>query len=595
MAGESVKGGAFLLESPKLEEIFVPEEFTEEQRMFAKTAEDFVKNEVAPKSDEIEAKNDELQVQLFKKAGELGLLMTDIPEKYGGLGLDKISSMLVQEKVSSGQGSFSVTITDHTGIGTLPIVYFGTEEQKQKYLPLLATGELIGSYALTETNAGSDAMGIKTKAVLSEDGKYYILNGSKQFVTNAGFADICIVYAKVDGEHHAAFIVDLKSEGITLGPEEHKMGIRGSSTRAIFLDNVKVPVENLLGEVGKGHLIAFNVLNIGRYKLGVACTGASKTALEEAVRYANQRVQFGVPISTFGMIKEKLADMVTKAYVLESAVYRTAGFIDALFSQLDYDDPEFGRKAMDAISEYATECSIIKIFGSEVLDFVVDETVQIFGGYGYTEEYPAERFYRDSRINRIFEGTNEINRLLIPGMLMRKAMKGELALLPAAQKLAKEVMTLMPMALLGSGPLAQEELAVEMTRKVALMVAGLAAQKYKEALKDQQILLARMADIIIELYAMESALLRTKKVLEEKGQDRARYHVVMTQLYVAQAFPRVAQLAQEALAAIEKGDMLKANLSILRKLTRWYTPVPLVDLKTMVADKLIEEEKYWIV
>jgi len=594
MAGESVKGGAFLLESPKLEEIFVPEEFTEEQRMFAKTAEDFVKNEVAPKSDEIEAKNDELQVQLFKKAGELGLLMTDIPEKYGGLGLDKISSMLVQEKVSSGQGSFSVTITDHTGIGTLPIVYFGTEEQKQKYLPLLATGELIGSYALTETNAGSDAMGIKTKAVLSEDGKYYILNGSKQFVTNAGFADICIVYAKVDGEHHAAFIVDLKSEGITLGPEEHKMGIRGSSTRAIFLDNVKVPVENLLGEVGKGHLIAFNVLNIGRYKLGVACTGASKTALEEAVRYANQRVQFGVPISTFGMIKEKLADMVTKAYVLESAVYRTAGFIDALFSQLDYDDPEFGRKAMDAISEYATECSIIKIFGSEVLDFVVDETVQIFGGYGYTEEYPAERFYRDSRINRIFEGTNEINRLLIPGMLMRKAMKGELALLPAAQKLAKEVMTLMPMALLGSGPLAQEELAVEMTRKVALMVAGLAAQKYKEALKDQQILLARMADIIIELYAMESALLRTKKVLEEKGQDRARYHVVMTQLYVAQAFPRVAQLAQEALAAIEKGDMLKANLSILRKLTRWYTPVPLVDLKTMVADKLIEEEKYWI-
>ena len=594
MAGESVKGGAFLLESPKLEEIFVPEEFTEEQRMFAKTAEDFVKNEVAPKSDEIEAKNDELQVQLFKKAGELGLLMTDIPEKYGGLGLDKISSMLVQEKVSSGQGSFSVTITDHTGIGTLPIVYFGTEEQKQKYLPLLATGELIGSYALTETNAGSDAMGIKTKAVLSEDGKYYILNGSKQFVTNAGFADICIVYAKVDGEHHAAFIVDLKSEGITLGPEEHKMGIRGSSTRAISLDNVKVPVENLLGEVGKGHLIAFNVLNIGRYKLGVACTGASKTALEEAVRYANQRVQFGVPISTFGMIKEKLADMVTKTYVLESAVYRTAGFIDAMFSQLDYDDPEFGKKAMDAIAEYATECSIIKIFGSEALDFVVDETVQIFGGYGYTEEYPAERFYRDSRINRIFEGTNEINRLLIPGMLMRKAMKGELALQPAAQKLAKEVMTLMPMALLGSGPLAQEELAVEMTRKVALMVAGLAARKYKESLKDQQILLARMADIIIELYAMESALLRTKKVLEEKGQDRARYHVVMTQLYVAQAFPRVVQLAQEALAAIEKGDMLKANLSVLRKLTRWYTPVPLVDLKTMVADKLIEEEKYWI-
>ncbi len=595
MADEKVKGGVFLLESPGLDKVFIPEEFTEEQRMFAKTAEDFVMNEVVPKSDEIEAKNDEVHIQLFKQAGELGLLMTDIPEKYGGLGLDKISSMLVQEKISSGQGSFSVTVTDHTGIGTLPIVYFGTEEQKERYLPKLATGELIGSYALTETNAGSDAMGIKTKAVLSEDGKYYILNGSKQFVTNAGFADICIVYAKVDGEHHAAFIVDLKAEGVTLGPEEHKMGIRGSSTRAIFLDNVKVPVEDLLGEVGKGHLIAFNVLNIGRYKLGVACTGACKTALGEAVRYANQRFQFGVPISSFGMIKEKLADMVTRTYVLESASYRTAGFIDAAFSELDHDDPEFGKKAMDAISQYATECSIIKIFGSEALDFVVDETVQIFGGYGYTEEYPAERFYRDSRINRIFEGTNEINRLLIPGMLMRKAMKGELPLLPAAQKLAKEIMTFMPLSMLGSGPLAQEELAVEMTRKISLMVAGLAAQKYKEALKDQQMLLARMADIIIELYAMESALLRTKKVMEKNGEDKAKYHLAMTQLYVAQAFPRVAQLAQEALAAIEKGDMLKANLSVLRKLTRWYTPVSLVDLKTMLADKLIEEEKYWIV
>ncbi len=595
MAEEKVKGGTFLLESPGLKEVFIPEEFTEEQRMFAKTAEDFIWNEVVPKSDEIEAKNDELHIQLFKQAGELGLLMADIPEKYDGLGLDKISSMLVQEKISSGQGSFSVTITDHTGIGTLPIAYFGTEEQKQKYLPKLGSGELIGSYALTETNAGSDAMGIKTKAVLSEDGKYYILNGSKQFVTNAGFADICIVYAKVDGDKHAAFIVDLKSEGISLGPEEHKMGIRGSSTRAIFLDNVKVPVENLLGEVGKGHLIAFNVLNIGRYKLGVACTGACKTSLGEAVRYANQRSQFGVPISSFGMIKEKLADMMTRTYVLESASYRTAGFIDATFSELDHDDPEFGKKAMDAIGEYATECSIIKIFGSEALDFVADETVQIFGGYGYTEEYPAERFYRDSRINRIFEGTNEINRLLIPGMIMRKAMKGELPLLPAAQKLAKEIMTFMPLSMLGSGPLAQEELAVEMTRKISLMVAGLAAQKYKEALKDQQMLLARLADIIIELYAMESALLRTKKVIENKGEDAAKYHSIMTQLYVAQAFPKVGQLAHEALAAIEKGDMLKANLSVLRKLIRWYTPVSLVELKTTLADKLIEEEKYWLV
>lgn len=594
MAEPKVKGGEFLLTSPPKEEVFIPEEFTEEQRMFAKTAEDFVKKEVAPESDEIEAKNDELHLKFFKQAGELGLLMADIPEKYGGLGLDKVSSMLIQEKIATGQGSFSVTYADHTGIGTLPILYFGTEEQKEKYLPKLATGECIGSYALTETNAGSDAMNIKTKAVLSEDGKYYIINGSKQFVTNAGFADIMTTYAKVDGEHMAAFIIDMKSEGVSLGPEEHKMGIRGSSTRAVFLDNVKVPVENLLGEIGKGHLIAFNVLNIGRYKLGVACTGAAKTALEEGVKYANQRVQFGVPISSFGMIKEKLADIVTKIYVLESAVYRTAGFMDSLLSQLDHEDPEFGKKAMEAIGEYATECSIIKVFGSETLDTIVDEVLQIFGGYGYTEDYPAERFYRDSRINRIFEGTNEINRILIPGMLMRKAMKGQLPLLPAAQKLAKEITTLMPMALLGTGPLAQEELAVEMTRKIALMVAGLGAQKYKEKLRDQQMLLARLADIIIELYAMESALLRTQKIMESEGQEKARYQVIATQLYVAHAFPRVAQLAQEALAAIEKGDMLKANLSVLRKLTRWYALPSLVELKTQLADKVIEEEKYWI-
>lgn len=594
MAELKVKGGAFLLESPAFEDVFIPEEFTEEQRMFAKTAEDFVKNEVLPKSDEIEAKNDELHLQFLRQAGKLGLLMADIPEKYGGLGLDKISSMLIQEKIATGYGSFSVTYTDHTGIGTLPIVYFGTEEQKQKYLPKLATGEFISSYALTEANAGTDAMNIKTRAVLSEDGKYYILNGSKQFVTNAGFADIMVTYAKVNGELYAGFIVEMGSEGVSLGAEEHKMGIRGSSTRAVFLDNVRVPTDNLLGEIGKGHLIAFNVLNIGRYKLGVGCIGASKAALEEAVRYANQRVQFGLPISSFGMIKEKIANMVIKIYLLESAVYRTAGFMDALLSPLDHNDPEFGKKAMDAIAEYATECSIIKVFGSEVLDYIVDETVQIFGGYGYIEEYPAERFYRDSRINRIFEGTNEINRVLIPGMLMRKAMKGQLPLLPAAQKLAKEIATLMPLALLGKDPLAQEELAVEMTRKTALMVAGLGAQKYKEALRDQQMLLARMADIITELYVMESALLRTKKIIETKGQEGASYQMDMTKLYVAQAFARVAQLAQEALAGIEKGDMLKANLSVLRKLTRWYTPPALVELKTRVANKVIEEEGYWL-
>lgn len=515
------------------------------------------------------------------------MLGAEVPEEYGGLGLDKVSAMLIAEKLSSGQGSFATTVAAHTGIGTLPIVYFGTEEQKQKYLPKLATGEYIGAYALTETNAGSDAMNIKTKAVL--DGDYWVLNGSKQFITNAGFADVFIVYAKVDGEKHAAFIVERGYEGFSIGPEEHKMGIVGSSTCPLYFDNCKVPKENLLGGeewIGKGHLIAFNILNIGRYKLGMACVGNSKYAIEEAVKYANQRTQFGVPISSFDMVKEKIARMTTKAWILESAAYRTAGLLDAGLSELK------DRSPIDAISEYAIECSILKIFGSEVLDRIVDDMVQIYGGYGFTEEYPAARAYRDSRINRIFEGTNEINRLVIVAMLGRKAMKGELPLVQAATQVGKEIMTLMPLSLLKPGFMSEEKLAVEMARKLILMVAGLATQKLKDKLRHEQIVVEALADMVIDLYAMESALLRTLKIAENQGEDKAKYQVAMTKYFFAEAFPRMALNANKVLCSIESGDMLRTQLSVVRKLTRWYVPENLVQLIRDIAGKVIEEEKY---
>ncbi len=581
------KGAIFLVEGEDPKNVFIPEEFSEEQRMFAKTAEDFVRKEVLPKSDEIENKNYELHVELFRKAGELGLLGVEVPEEYGGLGLDKVSAMLVSEKLACGQGSFATTIMAHTGIGTLPIVYFGTEEQKQKYLPKLASGEWISAYALTETNAGSDAMNIKTKAVL--DGDYWVLNGSKQFITNAGFADLFIVYAKVDGEKHAAFIVEKGYEGFSVGPEEHKMGIVGSSTCPLYFDNCKVPKENLLGGeewIGKGHLIAFNILNIGRYKLAMACVGNSKYAIEEAVKYANQRNQFGVPISTFDMIKEKIARMTTRAWVLESAAYRTAGLLDTGLAQLK------DRSPADAIAEYAVECSILKVFGSEVLDTIVDDMVQIYGGYGFTEEYPAARAYRDSRINRIFEGTNEINRLVIVAMLGRKAMKGEIPLVQAATQVGKEIMTLMPMSLLKPGFMAEEKLAVEMARKLLLMVAGLATQKLKDRLRNEQIVVEALADMVIDLYAMESALLRTLKIAETQGEEKAKYQAAMTKFFFAEAFPRMALNAQKALCAFEGGDMLRTQLSIVRKLTRWYIPANLVELIREIAGKVIEEERY---
>ncbi|HVG17582.1 MAG TPA: acyl-CoA dehydrogenase family protein, partial [Blastocatellia bacterium] len=429
-----LKGGSFILEDHDPAEVFTPEDLSDEHMMIAQTAREFTEKEVLPLDAEIETKDYNVTLALLRKAGELGLLSIDIPERFGGAGLDLLSSLVASENMS-GQASFSGTLGAHTTIGTLPIVYFGTEEQKQKYLPRLATGELVGAYALTESGSGSDALGAKTRAVLSEDGKHYVLNGQKMWITNAGFADVFTVFAKVDGEKFTAFIVERDFPGVSVAPEEHKMGLQGSSTCAVNLEDARVPVENVLGEIGKGHRIAFNILNIGRLKLGVAGITGSKRLTTTATDYAKQRYQFGVPISSFGLIKHKLAEMAIRTYVADCMTYRTVGMIEDALATVDRDKPE---DVLKAIEDYAVECSIIKVVGSETVDYCADEAVQVFGGNGYSKDYPVERAYRDSRISRIYEGTNEINRLIISGQLLRRAAKGELALFQAAQKLAQE-------------------------------------------------------------------------------------------------------------------------------------------------------------
>ena len=585
-----VRGGGFLIEEVTSEQIFTPEEFSEEQRMIGQTTKEFVSNEVLPVLDEIERQNFEHHPRLLKQAGELGLLGADVPEKYGGLGLDKISSSLISEYFALAR-SFALSHGAHVGIGTLPIVFFGNEQQKKKYLPALATGEKIAAYALTEPTSGSDALGAKTTAKLSECGNYYLLTGEKQWITNAGFADIFIVYAKVDGEKFTAFIVEREAEGVSTGPEEKKMGIKGSSTRTLVLDEAKVPVENVLGEIGKGHVVAFNILNIGRYKLAVGCVGSTKRALELAVKYAKERKQFNTAIANFNLIKSKLADMAIKTYVNESMVYRTGGLIEAKMSLLDEEQLENGAEVAKAIAEYAIECSINKVFGSEALDHVIDEAVQIHGGYGYMSEYEVENMYRDSRINRIFEGTNEINRLRIPGTLMRKTMKGELDLLSAASGLQEELMMLMPEEVNEDEPLAKEKQHLEMAKKIFLMVAGSGVQKYAEKLEKEQELLAHIADMVIEIYALESVVLRTAKAIQTNGLEKEAQKLDYTRVYAQEAFQHIEQLAKECLAALEEGDTLRTMLSMLRKLTR-HTPLNTVSIKRDIANRLIEAEKY---
>jgi alkylation response protein AidB-like acyl-CoA dehydrogenase len=583
------KGGGFLIEDVSADELFTPEDFTDEQLMIAKTTEDFVVNEVVPQLEKIEQHQFDISRRLLEKAGELGLLAADVPEAYGGLELDKISSSLITEKFARAR-SFSLSYGAHVGIGSLPIVLFGNEEQKQKYLPDLATGAQIAAYALTEPGSGSDALGAKTTAKLNEAGTHYILNGEKQWITNSAFADVFIVYAKVDGEHFSAFIVERNFAGVSTGPEEKKMGIKGSSTRTLILEDVAVPKENLLGELGRGHIIAFNILNIGRYKLAVGCVGASKRILEVAVKYAKERKQFKQPIANFTLIQEKLANMATKTYASESSVYRTVGLFEQRLGRLTDEEQKDGASLSKSIAEYAIECSLNKVFASEVLDYVVDEGVQIHGGYGFMSEYEVENAYRDSRINRIFEGTNEINRLLVPGTLLRKAMKGELPLLQKATLLQEELMLLMPTEV-GTEPLDQEKYLVQMAKKVFLMVAGLAVQKYGPQLEKEQELLANVADIVSEIYAMESVVLRTEKAINKDGAEKHASKLLMTQVYCQEAFNRIEADAKESLVTVVEGDQLRMMLSALRKLTR-HTPINVIQKKRTIAADVIKQERY---
>ncbi len=580
-----VQGGAFLIEQTTPEEIFTPEDFTEEHRMIAETTRQFVDNEVVPRIDELEQHDWKLARELVKKAADLGLIGANIPEEYGGLGLDQTSGALVGENIGR-SASFATTLGAESGIGLLPIIYFGTEAAKQKYLPKIATGELITAYALTEAGSGSDAMAAKATARLSADGTHYILNGEKMFITNGGFADIFIVFAKVDGDKFSAFIVE-KQDGVTPGAEEHKMGIKGSSTTPLVLTDAKAPVENLLGEVGKGHKIAFNILNIGRFKLGAMCIGGMKLMTHEAIKYANEREQFGKPISSFGAIKAKLAEMAVRTWVGEAMTYRTLGMIETAIS--DTTDPD---AKLRAIEEYSAECSIIKVALSEYCDFVADEMVQIYGGYGYSAHYPAERAYRDSRINRIFEGTNEINRMLVPGRLMKSALSGKLALLPAAQALMDEILTPQMMGFDDDEQvLAAEHKLATNAKKVALMTLGTAAQKYMMKLGDQQEVLMGIADIIIDTYAMECAILRAQKMVAAQGETAAERYIDMTRVFCNDAVERIEAHAKNTLAAMAEGDELRTLLAALRRFTK-LTPMNTVVARQRIADVMIDANRY---
>ncbi|RAS81275.1 acyl-CoA dehydrogenase family protein [Priestia endophytica] len=584
-----VKGGSFILEDIDPAMVYTPEDFTDEHKMIAKTAADYIDKEVLKEVEHLENHEFDRSVKLLKKAGDLGLLGGDIPEEYGGLDLDKISSALVAEKFSKA-GGFSITHGAHVGIGSLPIVLFGTEQQKQTYLPELASGDKIAAYALTEPGSGSDALGAKTTARLNEEGTHYLLNGEKQWITNAGFADLFIVYAKVDGEYFTAFIVERTAEGVSTGPEEKKMGIKSSSTRTLILEDARVPKENVLGEIGRGHIIAFNILNIGRYKLGVGAIGASKHAFELAVKYTNERKQFKTKISQFSLTKEKLATMAAKIYATESSVYRTVGLFEERMGSLNEEERKDGGKVAASIAEYAIECSLNKFFGTEVLDYVVDEGLQLHGGYGFMEEYEISRLYQDSRINRIFEGTNEINRLLVPATYLRKGVKGELPLFEKAQALQEEMMMTRAVEA-GEGLLNQEENLVKNGKKIALLILGLIAQKYGKKAAEEQEILANAADIISEVYAMESVLLRTQKAVRATGEEKNQLKVRYTEIFCQEAFQKIEHHAKETLSYVEEGDSLRMMLSALRKFTK-YIPKNMIAKKREVAEVLIEQEEF---
>jgi butyryl-CoA dehydrogenase len=578
-----IPGGHFLLTNAAPEDVFTPEDFSEEQQEIARTTAEFAEKSILPRSPEIEAKNFAVTRELLLEAGKLGLMAVDVPEQYGGLALDKVTSALVSDRIAV-SASFSVSFSAHTGIGTLPVIWYGTPAQKEQYLPKLASGEWIAAYALSESSSGSDAMNIRAQARLSPDGKQYILNGEKMWISNAGFADLFIVFAKINGEQFSAFLVERNTPGLTIGAEEHKLGIRGSSTCPLVLSDCAIPVDNLLGEAGKGHHIAFNILNVGRYKLGAATLGGARNTLRNGLRYGKQRIAFGKPITSFGLIQEKLADTAAGIFAGEALVYRVVGAIDAALSQLAPDAS--AAEVQKRIEEYAVECSIVKVWCSEMLDRAVDQCVQIYGGYGYVEEYPAERNYRDARINRIFEGTNEINRLIITGFLLKRAMQGRLPLLPAIGKVMDEVMAGPSPRQEVSGPLGAEKALLASAKKLGLFCSGAASQKYPTNLQDQQEIMGALADILMEILVMESAILRA-----EKFHGRSDIAIQLAQLSAARSFRVIRDSAERVLGAIAEGEMLSTQMAIFRRLSK-HDPTNTVAIGREIAEAVIAAERY---
>ena len=580
-------GGNFLLTATDPRVVFTPEDLSSEQHLMAQTAEKFMDKEVLPKLDALEHQQEGLARALFQKAGELGLFSVEVGEDHGGLGLGKTTSVGVAEQLTR-LGGFGVTCGAHSGIGTQPLAYFGTEPQKKKYLAKLASGEWMAAYCLSETGSGSDALGLRTKAVLTPDGKHYVLNGTKMWITNAGWADLFTIFAKVDGQHVTAFLVEKTFPGVSTGKEEHKLGIKASSTRRVVLEEVKVPVENVLGEVGKGAYIAFNILNFGRFGLGAGTIGAAKDLLKVATRYAGERQQFGKPIATFGLIQHKLAEMAARIFAGESVVYRTAGMIDAVMAtgeMMPSMTPAFPR----GLDEFALECSIIKVAGSETLDYAADEALQIHGGYGFTEEFPAARGYRDSRINRIFEGTNEINRLFIPGLLLRRAQRGRLPLMQAIKQATKDVLELSALEEGAEDELGTAQALVTNAKKLALLLAGIAFQKFGEKLIDEQEVLAGLSDVISDIYQSESALLRTLKLRAAGTKVTVMSDLAL--VFVNDAVGRMEQNSRTVLAAVSEGDELRSQLGIVRRLLRW-SPLNTVARRRRIAQRLSEVGSY---
>src|SRR6201988_3680653 len=585
----AAKGGSFLLESPAPQDVFTPADLTDDQKLIGQTAEEFVVKEVLPLAKDLEAKKPGLMAELVRKSAELGLMSGGTPEEYGGAGLDKISTTVLTEKISI-YGGFPVTHGAPAGIGTLPIVYFGTEEQKKKYLPKLASGEMIGAYCLSEPQAGSDAQNSLTRAEINKEGTHYILNGQKMWITNGGFADLFIVFAKVDGEKFTAFIVEKNFPGCKPGNEEHKMGIHGSSTTPVFLENCRVPKENVLHEIGRGHIVAFNVLNSGRFTLGASCVGGSKHVLMTASKYSKERKAFGKQIGEFGLMKEKLAEIAIQIFAVEAMIYRSAGYMEAAMHAAA-DSGNKTQNTMKVLEEYAIESSIAKVYGSEMLDFVVDEAVQIFGGYGFHEEYPVCRAYRDSRVNRIFEGTNEINRMLIIQMLLKRAMGGSLPLIPAAMKLADEILAGPSFEESPEGVLAEETRVVANAKKMFLQAAGGALQKFREKLADEQELVAALANVVMEVYAMESCLLRARKAASAKGEAANKVMIDAARVFITDAMERVEHEAKRAIAAVHEGDMLTTQMAVLRRFGK-RPALDTIALRRSVAAAVQAQDRY---